>query len=105
MDAWRQRISLRLGEVQALLESSKFEPRALDRDALQKAAGQAQVASVLLLAAARRGGTPVVDRDLADRLEAEAERLMAGQAPTGADLLAPLVNRTPPSTLAAVGMS
>jgi multidrug resistance protein MdtO len=81
VDSWRRRISLKLAEVQAHIESSKFEPGARSLDALQKATGEAQIVSLLLLSAARRPGTGAADSALAETLEAAAVRLADPESP------------------------
>ena len=77
---------MKLAEVQELIESSKFEPGARNLDALQKATGEAQIVSLLLLSAARHPGTPAVDSGLAEALEAEAARLTRDREPSAPDL-------------------
>jgi hypothetical protein len=54
VDSWRRRISQKVADVQGLIESSKFELGAVDLDALQKHAGDAQIVFVLLLSLARQ---------------------------------------------------
>src|SRR5262249_35849869 len=53
VDAWRRRVSPEIGEVQGLVESSKFEPGVTDLEDLQARTGAAQVVFVLLLTLAR----------------------------------------------------
>jgi multidrug resistance protein MdtO len=103
VDSWRRRISLKLAEVQELIESSKFEPGAHGLDALQKATGEAQIVSLLLLSAARHPGSPGVDSGLAETLEAEAARLTRDQEPPAPDLQGTLatLTRQSPAGLAA----
>ena len=62
VDTWRQRISLKVAEVQGLIESSKFEPHELDLDVVQRRTADAQVVFVLLLARARHASTPALPR-------------------------------------------
>ena len=54
VDSWRRRISLKVEEVQGLIESSKFELGSLDLDALQKHTSDAQIIFILLLSLARQ---------------------------------------------------
>ena len=107
IDSWRVRISLKLAEVQALVESSKFEPGAPGLGVLQRVTGRAQIASVFLLSATRHPGTPAVDTGLAARLEAEAARLADGHEPPAADLFDPLLRLAgaPRTPLAGAGAS
>ncbi len=53
VDAWRRRISQKVGDVQGLIESSKFELGAFKLSEIQKHTGDAQVVFILLLALAR----------------------------------------------------
>jgi len=62
VDAWRQRISQKMEDIQSLIESCKFEPGTLDLDALQRRTGGAQVVFVLLLALARHAPTSGLSR-------------------------------------------
>jgi len=54
VDSWRRRISLKVEEVQGLIESSKFEQGTLDIGAIQKRIGCAQIVFILLLSLARQ---------------------------------------------------
>ena len=107
VDSWRRRISLKLAEVQELIEASKFEPGESGLDALQKATGEAQIVSLLLLSAARHPGAAAVDNGLAETLDAEAARLLRDQEPRAPDLKGALaaLTRLPSAPLAAVPMS
>ena len=97
VDSWRQRISLKLAEVQALIESSKFEQHALDLDALQERTGDMQIVFVLLLSLARHRREPApvgalppaaleVDDAVATTLEALATGLTRGFDSAAPDL-------------------
>jgi multidrug resistance protein MdtO len=95
VDSWRRRISLKLEEVRALIESCKFEPDASDVDALQKQTGEAQVVFVLLLSQARRRLDPALARaaqlhdvgsSVAETLEALAARIARGSDAPPSDL-------------------
>jgi multidrug resistance protein MdtO len=97
VDAWRQRISQKMEDVQTLIESCKFEPGSLDLDALQRRTGDAQVVFVLLLALARHApmsGLPRVaqarafelDVAIATALDALATRAAGGVEPVARDL-------------------
>jgi multidrug resistance protein MdtO len=97
VDAWRRRISQKVGEVMALIESSKFESDALDMDALQKKTADAQVVFVLLLSLARQqrdlglsGAAQAraleVDSAVAQALEALAARVNHGPEAPAPDL-------------------
>ncbi|HEY8148640.1 MAG TPA: FUSC family protein [Vicinamibacteria bacterium] len=107
VDSWRRRISMKLADVQELIESSKFEPGVRGLDALQKATGEAQIVSLLLLSAARHPGTPAVDSGLAETLEAEAARLTRDQEPAAPDLQGALaaLRSLSPAPFAAVAAS
>lgn len=94
VDSWRRRISLKLAEVQALIEASKFEPGARNLDALQKATGEAQIASLLLLSAARHPGTAAVDAGLAETFETAAARLAGDEQSPTPDLQGALATLT-----------
>jgi multidrug resistance protein MdtO len=89
VDSWRRRISLKVAEVQGLIESSKFEPQELNLEALQRRTADAQVVFVLLLALARLRRDPSlpeaaqaaaleVDDAVARTLEAMAARVSHG---------------------------
>jgi multidrug resistance protein MdtO len=67
VDVWRRRISQKVEDVQALIESSKFERGAMDLDALQARTGGAQVVFVLLLTLARHAPTPSLPRPMQAR--------------------------------------
>ena len=53
VDAWRRRISLKVEEVQGLIESSKFEPRAAGSEEVVRITSAAQNVFLVLLALAR----------------------------------------------------
>ena len=53
-DSWRRQISLKVEEIQVLIESSKFEKNALKLNEIQRHTGDAQIVFILLLALARR---------------------------------------------------
>jgi multidrug resistance protein MdtO len=89
VDSWRRRISLKLAEVQELIESSKFEPHDLDVGALEQKTADAQIVFVLLLSLARHRREPAlsgalpaaaleVDNAVATTLEALAARVTRG---------------------------
>jgi hypothetical protein len=67
VDAWRRRISLNVAEVQALIESSKFEPRDLDIGALERKTADAQIVLVLLLTLARHRRDPGLSEEIRAR--------------------------------------
>ena len=58
VDAWRQRISLKVADVQGLIESSKFEVGDFNPSAIQKLTGDAQIIFILLLSLARQRHDP-----------------------------------------------
>lgn len=84
VDAWRQRIALKVAEIQALIESSKFEPHDLDIGALEGKTADAQIVLVLLTLARHqrdpglseeiRARAREIDRAVAKTLEALASR-------------------------------
>jgi multidrug resistance protein MdtO len=96
VDSWRRRISLKVAEVQALIESTKFERRDLDFTALEKKAADAQMTFVLLLTLARqrdprlpeamRTRAREIDGAIARTLEALAIRSVRGIGPAAADV-------------------
>ena len=55
---WRQRVSLKVQEIQRLIESSKFEPGAARLSEIEKHSGDAQMIFILLLALARQRHDP-----------------------------------------------
>jgi len=67
LDAWRRRISLNVAEVQALIESSKFEPRDLDIGALERKTADAQIVLVLILTLARHRRDPGLSEEIRAR--------------------------------------
>jgi len=67
VDTWRRRISQKIEDVQALIESSKFERSDLDLDALQARTGDAQIVFVLLLTLARHTPAPSLPRPVRAR--------------------------------------
>jgi len=85
VDAWRRRISQKVEEIQALIESSKFEAGAEGLDALQKATGQAQIVFLLLLPAARHRRVEA-NGAVAETLDAAAARVVGDQKPAELDL-------------------
>src|SRR5262249_42274154 len=54
VDSWRRRISLKVEEVQGLIESSKFELGDFNPSEIQKLAGDVQIIFILLLSLARQ---------------------------------------------------
>jgi len=58
VDAWRRRISLKVADVQGLIESSKFESGDVNPSAIQKLTGDAQIIFILLLSLARQRHDP-----------------------------------------------
>jgi multidrug resistance protein MdtO len=55
VDSWRRRISLKIEDMQSLIESSKFESGDWQVDEIQKRTGDGQLVFVLLLSLAREG--------------------------------------------------
>jgi hypothetical protein len=101
VDVWRRRISLTVAEVQALIESSKFEPHDLDIRALERKTADAQIVLVLLLTLARHQRDPgqskalrararEIDDAVAKTLEGLAARVTGGVEPAAPDLEGPL---------------
>ena len=101
VDAWRRRIALKVAEIQALIESSKFEPHDLDIAALERKTADAQIVLVLLLTLARhqrdpglseamRARTREIDGAAAKTLEALASRAARIPGSTTPDLDAAL---------------
>ena len=95
VDSWRRRISQKVGEVQGLIESSKFESGDLEIDEIQKRTGDGQLVFVLLLSLARdttrlpdemRAAAFNLDTAVATTLEAMATRLVGGSQPAVPDL-------------------
>ncbi len=97
VDSWRRRISLKVAEVQALIESTKFEADPSDIDALQRKTADAQIVFVLLLSLARHRRDPAlsgaaqaraleIDGAIAQTLEALAARVTEGRALPTPDL-------------------
>ena len=97
VDARRRQISLKVAEVQALIESSKFEPNDLDIDALERKTADAQIVLVLLLTLARHqsdSGRPEeirarvreIDGAVAKSLEALASRAAGISGSPASDL-------------------
>ena len=96
VDSWRRRISLKVEDVQGLIESSKFESGDLELDEIQKRTGDAQIVFVLLLSLARqsrdiaqsnvvRTAEVALDSVIATALEALALRAAGGsEAPVPA---------------------
>jgi hypothetical protein len=58
VDAWRRRISLKVADVQGLIESSKFELGDVNPSEIQKLTGDAQIILILLLSLARQRDDP-----------------------------------------------
>jgi multidrug resistance protein MdtO len=95
VDSWRRRISLKVAEVQAHIESSKFEPHELDVGALEKKTADAQIVFVLLLTLARhqrglseaiRTRAREIDDAVAKTLESLAARAARGLGSPAPDL-------------------
>jgi multidrug resistance protein MdtO len=97
VDSWRRRISLKVAEVQALIESTKFERHELDIAALERKTADAQIVFVLLLTLARRRRHPrlpeairtraqELDGAVARTLETLATRAAPGSGTATADL-------------------
>jgi hypothetical protein len=89
VDSWRPRISLKVEEVQGLIESSKFELGDINPSEIQKLTGDIQIIFILLLSLARQGRdiaqsnvvrTSAVELDsvIATALEALATRVGSG---------------------------
>ena len=93
MDSLRRRISLKVEELQGLIEASKFESGDLDIDQIQKRIGEGQLVFVLLLSLARqapdlnripdtvRAAVINLDKSVATALEALANHILAGSQP------------------------
>ncbi len=93
MDSLRRRISLKVEELQGLIETSKFESGDLDIDQIQKRIGEGQLVFVLLLSLARqapdlnripdtvRAAVIDLDKSVATALEALANQIPAGSQP------------------------
>src|SRR5258706_6768309 len=89
LDSLRRRISQKVEDVQALIESSKFESGDLDIDQIQKRIGEGQLVFVLLLSLARqapdlnripdtvRAAVIDLDKSVATALEALANQIPA----------------------------
>ena len=98
VDSWRRRISQKVQDVQALIESSKFESGDFKVDAIQKLTADAQIVFVLLLSLARQlRDTPRVppaveaaavdlDRTVATALNALAIQVAGGSEPAVPEL-------------------
>jgi hypothetical protein len=95
VDSWRHRISQKVGDVQGLIESSKFEAGDLDVNEIQKRTGDGQLVFVLLLSLARdttrlpdtmRAAAFDLDTAVATTLEATATRLIGGSQLAEPDL-------------------
>jgi uncharacterized membrane protein YccC len=96
VDSWRRRIAQKVEDIQGLIESSKFESRALDLDALQKHTGDAQIVFVLLLSLARQrqnvtdpniqAAAVELDNTMAMALQARATQLAGGSEPAVPEL-------------------
>ena len=97
VDAWRGRIAMKVAEVQALIESTKFERHEPDIAALERKTTDAQIVLVLLLTLARRRRDsglpdviPVQAREIggavAKTLEALAARAAGDITAAAADL-------------------
>jgi hypothetical protein len=97
VDSWRRRISLKVAEVQALIESTKFERHELEIAALERKTADAQVVFVLLLTLARQSHDPPlpeairtraheIDAAVAKTLETLATRAAFDSGPATADL-------------------
>jgi hypothetical protein len=95
VDSWRRRISQKVGDVQGLIESSKFESGDLEVGEIQKRTGDGQLVFILLLSLARdttplpdamRAAAFDLDTAVATALEAMATRLVHGTQPPVPDL-------------------
>jgi multidrug resistance protein MdtO len=98
VDSWRRRISLKIEDMQSLIESSKFESGELQVEAIQKRTGDGQLVFVLLLSLARqspditrlpdtvRAAAIDLDTAVATALEAIATQLIGGSQPAVPDL-------------------
>ena len=84
VDSWRRRISQKVTDAQALIESSKFESSPFNLYEIQKRIGDAQIILILLLALARQrhdATLPVVVRATEGELDnAMASTLLALEA-------------------------
>src|SRR5215510_6636790 len=97
VDSWRRRISQKVGDVQGLIESSKFESGNLELDEIQKRTGDGQLVFLLLLSLVRqrhdlsylpevaRAATNL-DTAVAGALEAMATQVTGGSKLAGSDL-------------------
>src|SRR4029077_17836643 len=102
VDSWRRRISLKIEDMQSLIESSKFESGELQVEAIQKRTGDGQLVFVLLLSLARqspdvtrlpdtvRAAAVNVDNTVATALEALANHVSGDSGPTMPNLDDPL---------------
>ena len=55
MDSWRRQISIKVEEIQSLIESSKFESNTVEhKPEIQKHIGDAQIVFTLLIALVRQ---------------------------------------------------
>ena len=54
MDSWRRQISIKVEEIQSLIESSKFESNTANINLIQKHIGDAQIVFTLLIALIRQ---------------------------------------------------
>jgi multidrug resistance protein MdtO len=97
VDAWRRRISLKVADVQGLIESSKFELGDFNPSEIQKLTGDAQIIFILLLSLARQRHDPTrlpevaraaVDLDMAvaAALETLATHGAVGSEPAAPEL-------------------
>jgi hypothetical protein len=98
VDSWRRRISLKIEDMQSLIESSKFESGDWQVDEIQKRTGNGQLVFVLLLSLARqspditrlpdtvRAAAIDLDTAVAMALEAIATQLIGGSQPAVPDL-------------------
>jgi hypothetical protein len=53
-DSWRRQISIKVEEIQSLIDSSKFESNSVDISKVQKHIGDAQIVFTLLIALVRQ---------------------------------------------------
>jgi hypothetical protein len=75
-DAWRRRISIKVEEIQSLIESSKFESNTVKVNEVQKHIGDAQIVFTLLIALVRQR-QDVTQMDAAPAAASEVDNAIA----------------------------
>ncbi len=92
MDSWRRQISIKVEEIQSLIESSKFESNTANISLIQKHIGDAQIVFTLLIALIRQrqavtqpdvapAAASDVDNAIATALLALETRVITGRRP------------------------